>query len=317
MAEFPAVNGHQRTVLVTGASGFVGRPSMTALVARGFRVHAVSRHIPSQIPAGIAWHNADLLDPLQRRALIAKLRPSHLLHLAWYVEHGRFWTAPENDLWVAASLDLLKHFSEHGGQRAVFTGSCAEYDWSGDTQGHWRETRACRPATLYGRAKLELAQKGADLAAGAGISLAWARFFLIFGFGEDPRRLIPAIIRGLLADQEVALSSGRQIRDFMDTRDAADALAALMCTQTVTGPVNVASGRARSLRDLGQMLAAAAGGGEQLLKFGALPDREGEPVSMVAEISRLTHETGFTPRNTLDERLAQCVDWHRRDMRRE
>jgi nucleoside-diphosphate-sugar epimerase len=89
-----------------------------------------------------------------------------------------------------------------------------------------------------------------------------------------------------------------------------------MSTQTVTGPVNVASGRAFSLRDLGQMLASAAGGREQLLKFGALPDREGEPASMVGEISRLTHETGFTPQHTLEERLAQCVDWHRKDMRR-
>jgi nucleoside-diphosphate-sugar epimerase len=146
------------------------------------------------------------------------------------------------------------------------------------------------------------------------LSFAWARFFLIFGFGEDPRRLIPAIIRGLLAEQEVALSSGRQIRDFMDTRDAADALAALMSTETVTGPVNIASGRALSLHDVGHMLAGAVDGREQRLKFGALADREGEPQSMVAEISRLTHETDFTPRHTLEERLAQCVDWHRREM---
>ena len=89
-----------------------------------------------------------------------------------------------------------------------------------------------------------------------------------------------------------------------------------MSAEGVSGPVNVASGRALPLRDLGLMLAGAVGRGEQLLKFGALPDREGEPASMVAEISRLTRETGFMPQHTLDERLAQCVDWHRKDMRR-
>jgi nucleoside-diphosphate-sugar epimerase len=308
------VNGSERTVLITGASGFVGRPALAALLSRGFRVHAASRRVPPQIATGIAWHSADLLDAAQRRALIELVRPSHLLHLAWYVEHGRFWTAPENDAWVAASHDLLKCFVEQGGRRAVFTGSCAEYDWSGDTSVPWRETRACRPATLYGRAKLELAQKGAEVASRAGASFAWARFFLMFGFGENPRRLIPAIIRGLLAGQEVALSSGRQIRDFMDTRDVGDALAALVATETVTGPVNVASGRALSLRDVGHMLASATGRDQQLLNFDALPDREGEPASMVADISRLTQETGFTPRQTLDGRLAQCVDWHRREM---
>jgi nucleoside-diphosphate-sugar epimerase len=161
-----------------------------------------------------------------------------------------------------------------------------------------------------------LAQKSAELAAHAGVSLAWARFFLIFGFGEDARRLIPAMIRGLLAQQEVALSSGRQIRDFMDTRDVADALAALVSAEGVAGPVNMASGRALSLRDLGQILARIAERREELLEFGALPDREGEPASMVAEISRLTHEAGFTPQHTLEARLAQCVDWHRQDRRR-
>src|SRR5882672_1848487 len=146
MAGFRAVNEHERTALLTGASGFVGRPALTALMARGFRVHAVSRLIPSEIPAGVAWHKTDLLDLAQRRSLMEKVRPSHLLHLAWYVEHGRFWTAPENDEWVAASLDLMRLFTEEGGRRIVFTGSCAEYDWSGDTSAPWRETRACRPA---------------------------------------------------------------------------------------------------------------------------------------------------------------------------
>jgi len=63
------------------------------------------------------------------------------------------------------------------------------------------------------------------------------------------------------------------------------------------------------------MLAAAMGGREQLLKFGALPDRDGEPQSMVADISRLTHETGFTAHHRLEARLRQCVDWHRVGMR--
>ena len=57
------------------------------------------------------------------------MAPTHLLHLAWYAEPGLFWRSPENLRWVEASLRLLRAFAEHGGQRAVMAGSCAEYAW--------------------------------------------------------------------------------------------------------------------------------------------------------------------------------------------
>ncbi|HEY4265272.1 MAG TPA: NAD-dependent epimerase/dehydratase [Micropepsaceae bacterium] len=303
------------TVLITGASGFVGAPALAALQARGFRIHAVSRHPHTTTDGAITWHAADLLDPQQRRSLIDAIGPTHLLHLAWYVEHGKFWTAPENESWVGASLDLLKLFAENGGRRAVLTGSCAEYDWARGSELPFRETDPCRPQTRYGRAKLALMEQASALAANAGFSLAWARFFFMFGCGEDPRRLIPTMIRGLLAHQDVALSSGRQIRDFLDTRDIGAALAALLAAETVTGPVNVASGRAIALRDIGAMLTELSGMPGRLLQFGQLPDREGEPHSLVADIARLTDEVRFRPAASLEERLAQCLERHRAAMR--
>jgi nucleoside-diphosphate-sugar epimerase len=146
------------------------------------------------------------------------------------------------------------------------------------------------------------------------MSFAWARFFLMFGEREDRRRLIPLLIRGLLKGEEVALSSGRQIRDFLDTHDIASALARLLAAEHVTGPVNVASGRGATLRSVGRMLAELCGQPESLLKFGALPDREGEPPSLVADVSRLTQEAGITPSQTLELRLAQCLAWHRENL---
>lgn len=302
-----------RTVLLTGASGFVGRPTLDALLARGFDVHAVSRHAPPAIRAGVTWHNAELLDASARRDLVARTRPTDLLHLAWYVEHGKFWTAHENSDWLEASLDLLRLFGEYGGQRAVLSGSSAEYDWTRDSILPLRESDPCLPGTPYGRAKLALFERGTKLAEAAGFSFAWARFFLMFGFREDPRRLIPSIIRGLLADEPIALTSGRQIRDFLDTRDVGAALTGIL-ESTVNGAVNAASGRATSLREVGAMLAAAAGRSASLLRFGALPDREGEPKSLVADITRLANETGWSPACTLEQRLAECLQWHRRQM---
>ena len=302
-----------RTVLLTGASGFVGRPALDALLTRGFRVHAVSRRAPALLPGHVRWHETDLLDAHARRALIEQIRPTHLLHLAWYVEHGKFWTAPENDVWLQVSLDLLRLFGEHGGQRAVLTGTCAEYDWTRGSLAPLRESDPCRPATPYGRAKFTLFQQGAALAAHDGFSFAWARIFLMFGPAEDPRRLIPSIVRGLLANEPIALTSGRQLRDFLHTDDIAAALAALLDSH-VTGAINTGSGRAVRLREVGETLARLAHRPESLLQFGALPDREGEPKSLVADITRLTGEAGYASEVTLEQRLAQYLEWRRQDV---
>jgi nucleoside-diphosphate-sugar epimerase len=311
LAEFRAMKEGARTVLLTGASGFIGCPATAALLARGFRVHAVSRNPKPEHDANATWHQADLLDASQRRELIERTQATHLVHLAWHVGHGSFWHAPENDVWRDASLDLFRLFAERGGRRAVFAGSCAEYDWTALGDQPVRETDPCRPATAYGRAKLALLEQTAEIALRRSVSLAWARFFLLFGEQEDPRRLVPSVIDNLLRGQEVMLTSGRQIRDLLETRDAASALAMLADQDSVSGPINVASGRAVSLREVAERIARLCGQPASLLKFGALPNREGEPPYLVADIARLSRETGFAPGAPLESRLGECIAWHR------
>ena len=308
------MSGQTRAVLLTGASGFVGQPTLDALLARGIQVHAVSRRAPPANREGVTWHSADLLDATARRELIAQTKPTHLLHLAWYVEHGKFWTAPENANWLDASLDLLQLFGDCGGRRALLSGSSAEYDGARGSVGPLHETDPCRPNTPYGHAKLALFDQATKLSQSAGFSLAWARFFLMFGFHENPRRFIPSIIHGLLAEEPIDLTSGRQVRDFLDTRDVAAALAALL-DSSISGAVNIGSGRAVTLRQVGEMLAVIAGRSEKLLSFGALPDREGEAKSLVADTTRLTNEAEYRPAHTLEQRLAECLQWHRQQMR--
>jgi nucleoside-diphosphate-sugar epimerase len=296
-------------LLLTGASGFIGRQALPALLHRGFEVHALSRAGVGPEHEGAHWRRADLLDASARRDLIAELRPTHLVHLAWTVEPGKFWTAPENADWLEASADLLALFAAAGGRRALLAGTCAEYDWRRDLGRPWREDDTCAPQTPYGQAKHALHRRAAVIAAQTGLSLAWARLFMIFGPHEDSRRLVPTICRALIAERQANLTSGRQIRDFLDTRDIGEALATLV-EGSVEGPVNVASGEARSLASIALELAGFAGRPE-LVRLGALPDRAGEPPVLVADISRLREEVGFQPAASLSDRLAQCLDWQR------
>ena len=109
------------------------------------------------------------------RSLYRDVQPELLLHLAWYAEHGKFWSSPENLRWVASTLDLLAAFAAAGGRRSVLAGTCAEYDW-GATAGPCEElSTPLRPATLYGAAKHGLHVVASAYAAQAGFELAWAR----------------------------------------------------------------------------------------------------------------------------------------------
>ena len=304
MAEARAHSGARgaERVLVTGATGFVARQVLAPLAARGFEVHAISR----TSPAGPHWHRADLLDEAESRALLRDLRPAVLVHAAWYVEHGRFWTAPENRDWLEASTALFAHAAEAGTRRILGLGTCAEYaDQAAGSDSPWPETRPVAPATPYGQAKAELARRLAAMAEAREVSAAWARLFLMFGPGEPEGRLVPSVMRALLAGREAACASGRPVRDFAATDYLGRALAAL-ADSPVQGPVNVAAGEGHAIAAVVSLIGRLAGRPE-LIRLGALPDRPGETAYMVADTTRLRREAGFAERHALEPALARLL----------
>jgi nucleoside-diphosphate-sugar epimerase len=290
-------------VLVTGAAGFVGQHAVPALRARGFEVHGVGR----SSSADANWHAADLLVPEERRALIATIRPSHCLHLAWDAEPGRYWTSARNLDWVAATLDLAQAFAAAGGRRFVGVGTCAEYAWGA---ARFEEaTTPCRPATLYGAAKDGTRRILEAFARQNAVGFAWGRLFYLYGPGERHGRLVSDAIRALTTGTAFPTSHGHQRRDFLHVADAAAALAALVAGD-VAGPVNIGSGEAIPVRTLLEQLAARIGGAEHL-DFGARPLSPTEPAVIEAGTRILTEEVGFRPRFDLARGLDDTVAWWR------
>lgn len=303
---------NERRALVTGASGFLGRPAAEALLAHGWKVDGVRSGQPAEGASGIRWHQADLLDPAAVSRLLEETRPSHLLHLAWDVGgKGAYYASHENDKWAAASLHLLREFADRGGERAVFVGTCVEYDLG---QGICDErTTPLRPDTRYGRAKLDLGERFRSFVAASDRSSgAWARLFFLFGERERPERLVPSVIRALLQGEPARCSHGRQIRDFLYSADAADALVALLDSD-VEGAVNIASGEPISVAHL-VYRAAGRLGREDLVELGAIEARPDEPPLIVADVRRLRDELGWSPRHGLDEALDRTIEWWRQHL---
>jgi nucleoside-diphosphate-sugar epimerase len=298
------------SVLVTGGSGFIGRPTLAALVERGEEVHALTRSPDPPPISGVRWHHAELGEDGAAERLIEDLRPERLVHLAWYVEHGKFWEAPENVQWVEHSLRLLRAFTASGGRRAVILGSCAEYAWADDGAALDELGSTIAPATLYGVAKDALRRLVAAYAERQDVEVAWGRLFFLYGPREDPRRLVASVARALLAGEPALTGSATQLRDFLHVDDVGLAVAELLASNVV-GPVNIASGEAVELGAVLDLIVGACGGGE-LLRRGALPDRPGEPRVLLADVGRLRDEVGFRPRIGLEPGIAETVEWWRK-----
>ena len=189
--------------MLTGATGFVGSYTLTALTEAGHEVHAFARRRGPDT-AGVTWHEADLLTGCE---VVSEVEPEILVHLAWYAEHGKFWFSTENVRWVEASLALLRAFAAAGGRRAVIAGTCAEYEWSREV---YCEDALQKPDTLYGVCKHGLHLVARAWAERAEVALAWGRLFFMYGPGEAPERLVPSITTSLLRGDQAPITRGTQ-----------------------------------------------------------------------------------------------------------
>ncbi|WP_372522586.1 NAD-dependent epimerase/dehydratase family protein [Sulfuricaulis sp.] len=294
-----------KRVLVTGATGFIGHHSLPRLLESGYEVHAVSgQRAPEARSRDIVWHRANILEPGEIASLVGKVQPTHLLHFAWYAVPGKYWTAPENLAWVRATANLMQIFSDHGGQRAVMAGSCAEYDWKFDYCSEL--FTPCRPATLYGACKHGTQVLLDAWSRQAGLSSAWGRIFFLYGPGEYPSRLVPSVINSLLRNEPALCTHGNQVRDFMHVEDVARAFVALLDSDA-RGAVNIASGVSASLKDVIHAIADHLNK-RDLVRLGAVPAPAGEPGALIADVGRLRDEVGFRPRYELKQGIAQTVE---------
>jgi nucleoside-diphosphate-sugar epimerase len=285
-------------ILLTGATGFIGRHVLQNLLSQPAEIHTTSRHpIPKGAP-NHTHHILDLTDPFATNAALAKIRPTHLLHLAWDVTHGQFWTSPSNLDWLAASLTLYRAFARHGGRRLAVTGTFAEYDWSSEILDESKSPIA--PASLYGQSKHALHTLLATAAKQQGISLAWPRLFMLYGPAENPARFIPSIARALLQNRPATVQNGAAIRDFLHVTDAARALTTVLLSPH-EGAINIASGHPVALAEIATQIARLTPHPE------ILTITQGTPSTLTANTT-LLNNLGFKPQYALGQGLLEVIE---------
>lgn len=262
-------------VLLTGGTGFVGRQILRQVLARGCSVRAVVRG--GSLPDGVEpWVTDDLFAASEAALMDACAGIDTVIHAAWYAEPGKYVESPRNLDCLEGSLRLGRAAVAAGVRRFVGVGSCFEYDL---TAGYLRTDSPLMPRTLYGCAKVAAFLTLSRLMALEGRSFAWCRLFYLFGEGEDSRRLVPYLHAQLAAGELADLTSGRQIRDFLDVAEAGRRIADAALS-TAAGPLNICSGEPVTVADLARRIADGYGR-RDLLRFGARADAPTDPPCVI------------------------------------
>jgi nucleoside-diphosphate-sugar epimerase len=290
-------------VLLTGAAGFIGSHVARYLVAHGDEVVAVL--FPGESTARVAEIEAALipiradLGSADLDRLVDEAAPDACIHLAWYVDPSRYLTAVEENLAsLSAGTKLLSALDGAGCSRAVTAGTCLE-------PGTLMDGEAAPAKTIYAAAKHALHQVGMHL---ANTSVACAHIFYLYGPGENPRRVVPAVIRACLERRTIQVSSGRQQRDFLHVEDVASALVSITKSDT-TGQVDVCSGTSTPLRDVFDVIGSVTGRPESI-EIGKRPSLADEPLEIAGDNAALVG-TGWQPRWSLETGLEETIEWWR------
>ncbi len=298
-----------KRVLITGGGGFIGRHCVGRLVSRGYEVHLVSPRASGNGNDQVIWHQADLLSSSDVYRVVESVKPTHLLHLAWYTEHGKFWNSRENLRWVESSAGLLHSFVRNGGIRFVGCGTGVEYDWR---YGYCVEDLTpLDPGNVYGGCKLAFKSVLDSLIRSGDVDGAWGRVFFLYGPGENRERLVPSVIQSLLDGVPARATHGDQFRDFLHVEDVADGLVRLLDSE-FQGAVNICSGVPVRLKEIIYRLADSLGR-RSLVAMGTLPSPEGEPPLVVGSNERFIRELGWKQEYSLEEGLNTTLSWWKKE----
>jgi nucleoside-diphosphate-sugar epimerase len=257
-----------------------------------------------RLETGATLIECDLGDHARVRQLLSDLRPELCFHCAWYAVPGDYLHSQENLTALMDSLNLARGARRSGCRHFVGVGTCFEYDTS---LGTLSETSPTKPQSLYAAAKLAL-HLVLDQMRGEAMGVTWARLFYLYGPMEDVRRLVPSVVRALLAGEPVAISPGQQVRDFLHVEDVAAALAVLG-QRYLDGVFNIGSGQPITVAEVATTLGRLSGS-ESLVRIGARPYAPGDPMYVCADNARL-RSTGWRPAYGLETGLSDTIRWWR------
>ena len=226
-------------VVITGASGFIGRPLSLKLADLGYEVLAISRVVPTwSEKSKIFWLEADLSSPLSYQKKIKSFRPEVVIHLAWQdIPDFSFEKSVIN---LSQSLEFLNFvIGIESCKKILISGSCWEY---GRVKGECLETDLALPKDHFTWAKNALYSWLHIICKQKDIQLLWMRIFYAYGPGQRLESLIPSILTNLKQGKLPELRTPKNANDFIYVDDIVNAFSQAVVVNNSSMIYNLGSG---------------------------------------------------------------------------
>ena len=241
-------------LLITGASGFIGRHLINLLDRDDkYKIHAIYNQKKSiKRLKNTIWHNLNLFNYDEVELLIKEIQPTHIIHLAWYTEHGKFWNSEKNEDWMNASIILFQIFKKYGGKRFISAGTKAEY-FDGEFLDDYQDStfECCEldkpnPHTVYGEYKNLLNMQLNEIDKKGNRSLVWARIFDTYGPYENEKKFCSYVIKSCINRKKITCNNPQLGMDFLHVQDIANAFKFII-DRDFLGTINISSGSSCTL----------------------------------------------------------------------
>lgn len=295
-----------KRILLTGGTGFIGQQAIPFLQEGGYKIYAITSKNLAIGNKDVQWLHGNLMDEEFVSSIFTKIRPTHLLHLAWITKPKVYWNSPENFNWVKSSLYMFQCFIENGGERIVSAGSCAEYDWSAGIC--IENATPLKSKSAYSKAKAKLYTYLNEVTNKNHVSFAWGRIFFAYGPNEAKTRLITSIIRNILTNRLLDIEYGAHKRDYIYVTDVASILVKLL-DSNIEGPVNIGTGKSISIIDIAKTVAKLMDVSEEITN--QIKINRDEKITLVeADTTILNSRLNYYPADNIELGIKKTISWY-------
>lgn len=297
-------------ILVIGGSGFIGGAIVKHAISIGWEVDSMGLAVPSKEKqiSGANYIRADITNPDTLKILSSK-KYHYVVNAGGYINHSIFSDGGSEVLGAhfGGVVNLVQNINKAKLIRFVNIGSSDEY---GDAAAPQLENTRERPISPYSAGKVAATHLLQMLHKTEGFPAVALRLFLCYGPGQDHMRFLPYLISRCLADEEIKVSPGEQLRDYCFIDDIVEAVFMVLSNDAADGKVfNIASGKPVSIRTIVEKMVDIIGSGKP--NFGAVPYREGESMELYADINYADEVLSWTPKTQLSEGLEKTIRFYR------